>query len=133
LVRGFVLPIATSPERGDSGHYDTQPEAIAGSLPAAERSHARVTEAQSAPVPTLSIAALTRLEGRYRMGTATALRAAVLGASDGLVSNLGLVMGVAGASMTPHTILVTGLAGLIAGACAMAMGEWLSVNTSTDN
>jgi vacuolar iron transporter family protein len=130
---GFVLPIATSLERGGSGYYDTQPEAVAGSLPAAERSHARLMEALAAPVPTLSIAALTRLEGRHRMGTATALRAAVLGANDGLVSNLSLVMGVAGASMTPHTILVTGLAGLIAGACAMAMGEWLSVNTSTDN
>jgi len=130
---GFVLPIATSLERGDSGYYDTQPEAAAGGLPAAERSHARLIEALAAPVPTLSIAALIRLEGRHRTATATALRAAVLGANDGLVSNLSLVMGVAGASMTPHAILVTGLAGLAAGACAMAMGEWLSVSTSMDS
>jgi len=129
----FVLPIATSLERGGSGNYDTQPEAAAGGLPAAERSHARLIEALAAPAPTLSIAALTRLEGRHQMGTATALRAAVLGANDGLVSNLSLVMGVAGAAMKPHAIFVTGLAGLVAGGCAMAMGEWLSVSTSMES
>ena len=59
-----------------------------------------------------------------------ALRAAVLGANDGLVSNLSLVMGVAGADMAAHAILVTGLAGLLAGSCSMALGEWLSVNTA---
>lgn len=129
----FVLPIATSLERGGSGQYDTQPEAAAGGLPAAERSHARMIEALAAPAPALSIAALTRLEGRHQTGTATALRAAVLGANDGLVSNLSLVMGVAGAAMKPHAILVTGLAGLVAGGCAMAMGEWLSVSTSMES
>jgi vacuolar iron transporter family protein len=56
----------------------------------------------------------------------------VLGANDGLVSNLSLVMGVAGAAFSARTILVTGLAGLIAGACSMAMGEWLSVNSSRE-
>jgi vacuolar iron transporter family protein len=62
-----------------------------------------------------------------------ALRAAVLGANDGLVSNLVLVMGVAGADLAPHAILITGLAGLLAGACSMALGEWLSVNTARES
>jgi len=62
-----------------------------------------------------------------------ALRAAVLGANDGLVSNLSLVMGVAGAALNAHLILITGLAGLLAGACSMAMGEWLSVNTARES
>jgi vacuolar iron transporter family protein len=62
-----------------------------------------------------------------------ALRAAVLGANDGLVSNLSLVMGVAGAALAPRTILVTGLAGLLAGSCSMALGEWLSVNTARES
>lgn len=66
------------------------------------------------------------------MGGGNALRAAVLGANDGLVSNLSLVMGVAGASFQSHTILVTGLAGLLAGACSMAMGEWISVTSSRE-
>lgn len=66
------------------------------------------------------------------MGSGNALRAAVLGANDGLVSNLSLVMGVAGASFQSNTILVTGLAGLLAGACSMAMGEWISVTSSRE-
>src|SRR5690606_14427328 len=56
----------------------------------------------------------------------------VLGANDGLVSNLSLVMGVAGAEASSGSILLTGLAGLVAGACSMAMGEWLSVNSSRE-
>jgi VIT1/CCC1 family predicted Fe2+/Mn2+ transporter len=61
-----------------------------------------------------------------------ALRAAVLGANDGLCSNLSLVMGVAGAAASSRFILLTGMAGLIAGACSMAMGEWLSVTSSRE-
>ncbi len=80
----------------------------------------------------LSGGALAQLEGRHRSAGGNALRAAVLGANDGLVSNLSLVMGVAGAEFSGRTILVTGLAGLIAGACSMAMGEWLSVNSSRE-
>ena len=56
----------------------------------------------------------------------------MLGANDGLVSNLSLVMGVAGADFSGRGVLVTGLAGLIAGACSMAMGEWLSVTSSRE-
>ncbi|MGA7615680.1 MAG: VIT1/CCC1 transporter family protein, partial [Thermoanaerobaculia bacterium] len=59
-------------------------------------------------------------------------RAAVLGANDGLVSNLSLVMGVAGAAMAARSILITGLAGLLAGAGSMALGEWLSVKSSRE-
>jgi VIT1/CCC1 family predicted Fe2+/Mn2+ transporter len=61
-----------------------------------------------------------------------ALRASVLGANDGLVSNLSLVMGVAGAGLDTRVILITGLAGLLAGACSMAMGEWVSVQSSRE-
>ncbi len=60
------------------------------------------------------------------------MRAAVLGANDGLVSNLSLVMGVAGAELVGNAILVTGLAGLLAGAFSMALGEWLSVQSSRE-
>jgi VIT1/CCC1 family predicted Fe2+/Mn2+ transporter len=61
-----------------------------------------------------------------------ALRAAVLGANDGLCSNLSLVMGVAGASVDSHGILITGVAGLLAGACSMALGEWVSVTSARE-
>jgi vacuolar iron transporter family protein len=128
-----VLPTVDTLEHLDSGTYDTQPEAVAGGLPAAERSHARIIEALAAGAPSaLSGAALARLEGRHRGMGGNALRAAVLGANDGLVSNLSLVMGVAGADLASRAILITGLAGLLAGACSMALGEWLSVNTARE-
>src|SRR5271155_2485654 len=130
----FVLPTVNTLEQMDSGSYSTQPEAVAGGLPAAERSHARIIEALASPSPTgLSGPVLARLEGRHRGMGGNALRAAVLGANDGLVSNLSLVMGVAGASLDNHAILITGLAGLMAGACSMALGEWLSVNTARES
>jgi VIT1/CCC1 family predicted Fe2+/Mn2+ transporter len=75
--------------------------------------------------------ALARLQ-RGRAAGGNALRAAVLGVNDGLVSNASLVMGVAGAGVASKDILVTGIAGLIAGACSMAMGEWISVQSSRE-
>lgn len=60
------------------------------------------------------------------------LRAAVLGANDGIVSVAGLVMGVAGATTQRDTIAVAGLAGLVAGALSMAAGEYVSVSTQRD-
>ena len=129
----FVLPTVNTLEQIDSGSYSSQPEAVAGGLPAAERSHARIIGALAGPSGNaFSGATLARLEGRHRGMGGNALRAAVLGANDGLVSNLSLVMGVAGADMAAHAILVTGLAGLLAGSCSMALGEWLSVNTARE-
>jgi VIT1/CCC1 family predicted Fe2+/Mn2+ transporter len=129
----FVLPTINRLEQRDSGQYDAQAEAVAGGLPAAERSHARVVQAIESSTPGgLQGSALARLEGRHRAMGGNALRAAVLGANDGLVSNLSLVMGVAGAAVAERTILLTGLAGLVSGACSMAMGEWLSVNSSRE-
>jgi VIT1/CCC1 family predicted Fe2+/Mn2+ transporter len=138
----FVLPVINTLEQSDSGQYDAQPEAVAAGLDQAERSHARILHAVAAPLGGasgssisgggLSGSVLARLEGRHKASGGNALRAAVLGANDGLVSNLSLVMGVAGADFTPRTILLTGLAGLLAGACSMAMGEWLSVNSSRE-
>jgi len=130
----FVLPTINTFEQMDSGTYDRQPEAIAGGLPAAERSHVRVIEALAAPSPrAFSGPTIARLEGRHRGLGGNTLRSAVLGANDGLCSNLSLVMGVAGADLAPHDILVTGLAGLLAGACSMALGEWLSISTTRES
>ena len=69
---------------------------------------------------------------RHRNQSGNTLRAAVLGANDGLVSNVSLVMGMAGAATGDRAVLLAGLAGLVAGACSMAMGEWLSVNSSRE-
>jgi VIT1/CCC1 family predicted Fe2+/Mn2+ transporter len=60
------------------------------------------------------------------------LRAAVLGANDGIVSVASIVVGVAGASNSPSFILTAGVAGLVAGALSMAVGEYVSVSTQRD-
>lgn len=60
------------------------------------------------------------------------LRAAVLGANDGIVSLAALVVGVAAATSSTHTILLTGIAGLLAGALSMAVGEYVSVSSQRD-
>ena len=60
------------------------------------------------------------------------LRAAVLGANDGIVSTASLVLGVAAAQATSHDILLTGVAGLVAGAMSMAAGEYVSVSSQSD-
>src|SRR3954469_4247764 len=60
------------------------------------------------------------------------LRAGVLGANDGIVSTAGLVVGVAGATTQRSTVLLAGLAGLVAGALSMAGGEFVSVSTQAD-
>ena len=75
---------------------------------------------------------LSRFEKRHRSVGGNAIRAAVLGGNDGLVSNFSLVMGVAGATSGQQGVLLTGLAGLLAGALSMALGEWISVKSSQE-
>jgi VIT1/CCC1 family predicted Fe2+/Mn2+ transporter len=60
------------------------------------------------------------------------LRAAVLGANDGIVSTASLVVGVASAASTRHEVLIAGIAGLVAGALSMAAGEYVSVSSQGD-
>ena len=138
LARRFgtqmVTPIVTRMEISATAMYDGQPEAIEHNLPADERSHARLFReisrdgnTQRTPVN------IARLEGRHRGGTGNALRAAVLGVNDGLVSSLSLVMGVAGANPGRDVVFLSGVAGLLAGSFAMALGERLSVRSSAES
>ncbi|MFH1571034.1 MAG: VIT1/CCC1 transporter family protein [Gemmatimonadota bacterium] len=105
-----------------------------GALPSGrESTHARVLEAiQQRSGGGMEGGAVGRLEGRHHAVGGNALRAAVLGANDGLVSNLSLVMGVAGAAVEEAGILIAGFAGLLAGSISMALGEWLSVQSSRE-
>jgi VIT1/CCC1 family predicted Fe2+/Mn2+ transporter len=80
----------------------------------------------------ISVSNLARFEKRHRSVGGNALRAAVLGGNDGLVSNFSLVMGIAGATSGQSEVLLTGLAGLLAGALSMALGEWISVKSSQE-
>ena len=125
-----VVSIIANQEIADAHRYAATPDRAPG-MDADERGHARalrlIVGDQGAEGPFIA-----RLEGRHRSTAGNALRAAVLGANDGLVSNLSLVMGVAGASLGGREIVITGLAGLLAGAGSMALGEWLSVTSSRE-
>lgn len=126
-----VLPSLAATEHNASGGYANQPEA-ANMLPE-EQSHARVLRQLSRTSPGgMQGGILARMEGRHRAAGGNALRAAVLGASDGLLSNFNLIMGVAGAQLASSTILLTGFAGLLAGAISMALGEYISVQSSRE-
>lgn len=128
----FVLPTVAAAEFNDRGKYLNQPDAL--SISAEERGHAAVVEAIAGPARRTSTLGndIGRAEPWHRNASGNNLRAAVLGANDGLVSNFCLMMGVAGAGTPSATILLTGLAGLFAGACSMALGEWLSVTNARE-
>jgi vacuolar iron transporter family protein len=79
--------------------------------------------------PSADAAALQRKAQQVARGAA---RAAVLGVNDGLVSNLCLILGVAGAAASQSSVRLAGFASLIAGACSMAAGEWVSVRSQVE-
>ncbi|CAM2184060.1 vacuolar iron transporter family protein [Paraburkholderia sacchari] len=130
----LVLPTVAATEYADRDRYAREPGAE--TLSAQEHQHAAIVQ---------SIVASKRAHGQskgaqiagaesWHKGATSGndLRAAVLGANDGLVSNFCLIMGVAGAGSANRAILLTGLAGLVAGACSMALGEWLSVTNARE-
>lgn len=75
---------------------------------------------------------MTRHREKHRLSHIGWLRAAVLGANDGIVSTSSLILGVAASHATHHSILVAGLAGLVAGTMSMATGEYVSVQSQAD-
>ena len=128
----FVLPTIASNEKADSRAYDSQTDTEAQAFAQDEKSHARLISMASQSTGGLSGGSVAQLEGRHKAGGGNALRAAVLGANDGLLSVLSLTMGVAGATNSNSGVLIAGLAGVLAGAGSMALGEWLSVQSSRE-
>jgi vacuolar iron transporter family protein len=135
LGTAFVIPNITIHELADQRKYAAQEDARAAGLVKGEREHA----------------AVMRRLGTYGRGTGiepdstgdrdgasagqsivNSLRAAVLGANDGVVSNYCLMVGVAAGGVSASAVLFTGLAGMVAGACSMALGEWLSVTNARE-
>ena len=108
----FILNTIVGNEAADSRAYDNQPEAATatGRMSADEKSHARLMAAASGRLSGIMGSEIAQLEGRHRATGGNALRAAVLGANDGLVSVLSLIMGAAGANLPGHGVLITGVA-----------------------
>jgi len=132
LARRFgadaVLPLVLRLEASDAERYDRVAEAP-DSMAGQERMHGRIVAALQGGTAGNRIA---RSEGRHRAGAGGALRAAVFGINDGLLSNLSLVMGVAGGTQNKHFVILAGVAGLVAGAFSMASGEWVSVRSQRE-
>ena len=107
-----------------------KPRAMRGVLAAMKvRGMAIYTHTPPHPMPTR----VDDIGKRHQSGaTGNALRAGVFGVNDGLVSNAALIYGVAGATQAPSVIVLTGVAGLLAGAFSMAAGEYVSVRSQRE-
>ena len=110
----FVLALAQRAEARSS--YETDVDATA-TMAADERIHEEVVRG-------LALRGRNRISGTFR--------AAVFGANDGLVSNLALVLGIGASGAATSTVLLTGLAGLLAGALSMGAGEYVSVRSQRE-
>jgi VIT1/CCC1 family predicted Fe2+/Mn2+ transporter len=132
LARRFgaeaVLPMVLRLEAADAAKYRDVAEA-GEQMSAEEMAHGRTVAALEGAGKGEQIA---RSEGRHRAAAGGALRAAVFGVNDGLVSNVLLILGVAGGTSNRNVILLAGLAGLLGGAFSMAAGEWVSVRSQRE-
>ena len=133
INRRMALSTIATAERTSRNSYAKQPETASTQMASQERWHARIIEEMIENTKSgVEGGLLARLEGRHRASGGNALRAAVLGANDGLCSNLSLVMGVAGATLAGNEVLVTGIAGILAGSFSMALGEYVSVASARE-
>lgn len=122
-----VVPMLIRLEAADAGKYLDVAEAPT-SMSEEEVQHGRALSQIGKETPSR----IADIESRHRVSSGGALRAATFGINDGLVSNLALVMGVAGGTSDSKIVLLAGVAGLLAGAFSMAAGEWVSVKSQRE-
>ncbi|MBI2170927.1 MAG: VIT1/CCC1 transporter family protein [Chloroflexi bacterium] len=123
-----VLPLVLRIEGEDTRMYGGDPEALQVMIEGEEHSQKLRDLREGHPSSGQEIAG----KGWETAAAAGAFRAGVLGVNDGLVSNFGLVWGVAGGTSNPEIILLAGVAGLLAGAFSMAAGEYVSMRADRD-
>jgi len=126
-----VLPIVESFEAKDLGAYrGPEQDPAVQALAADERGHFRTVGrlARGGPAPV----EIAQHERWHRSGGSGTLRASIFGVSDGLVSNLSLVMGFAGAQADAKFVVLAGVAGVLAGAGSMAAGEYVSMRAQRE-
>ena len=126
-----VLPMVSAMESSGFDSYMSQPEA-GPPLARAERAHSRTLSTLYSPGGETSVAGIAAGERWHRVDAGGTLRATIFGVNDGLVSNLSLVIGVAGADPEGRFIILAGVAGLLAGAFSMGAGEWVSVTSQRE-
>ncbi len=131
LGYNYVLGVLLDTEKSISASILNAREKTSTPVSLSDTAHVRIVE-NILRSSKMSASNLARFETRHRSVGGNALRAAVLGGNDGLVSNFSLVMGIAGASSGQKEVMLAGFAGLLAGALSMAMGEWVSVKSSQE-
>ncbi len=129
-----VADLVRSLEGDEEVAYAGQLTPETAAIAADEREHAALWDELTGRVhPTTSQGGRTLAqEAWHRGGRSGTLRAAIFGANDGLVSNLSLIMGVAGASSDNKVIVIAGVAGVLAGAFSMAAGEYISMQSQRE-
>ena len=128
----YILGVLMDTEKRIAGSIINHKKSMGESPTMTDTAHVSILQNildGSATTPGSTVA---RFEQRHKSVGGNALRAAVLGGNDGLVSNFSLIMGVAGAAGGQKEVLLAGTAGLLAGALSMALGEWISVKSSQE-
>jgi rubrerythrin len=128
----YVLGALLDTEKSLSNAIITTKEKNKMEMTGSETNHVQILFSILEKDKTISGAQHAKFENRHRSVGGNAIRAAVLGGNDGLVSNFSLVMGIAGATGGSQSVLLAGIAGLLAGALSMALGEWISVKSSQE-
>ena len=128
----YVLGALMDTEKSISNAVIAQKQKSKLQITGTETNHVKILRSILEKEDKVSGAQLSRFEKGHRSVGGNAIRAAVLGGNDGLVSNFSLIMGVAGASSSQSAVLLAGLAGLLAGALSMSLGEWISVKSSQE-
>jgi VIT1/CCC1 family predicted Fe2+/Mn2+ transporter len=119
--------VKAKPAADGAGTHEGVPASVVEAMrEGTSRKGVRASAADRSP------ADISARERWHRAGQTGTLRATIFGVNDGLVSNLALVMGVAGAAPDQHIVLLAGIAGLLAGAFSMAAGEWVSMQSQRE-
>ncbi len=128
----YVLGSLMDTEKSLSNAIITSKKKNKKEITGAETAHVSILRTILEKEKKVTGAQLSKFEKRHRSVGGNAIRAAVLGGNDGLVSNFSLIMGIAGATAGQEGVLLAGLAGLLAGALSMSLGEWISVKSSQE-
>jgi vacuolar iron transporter family protein len=128
----YVLGVLMETEKSISNAIITEKKKHKMPITGAETNHVKILRSILEKEANVTGEQLSKFETRHRSVGGNAIRAAVLGGNDGLVSNFSLVMGIAGATSGQQGVLLAGLAGMLAGALSMALGEWISVTSSKE-
>lgn len=128
----YVLGTLMETEKSISNAVIVTKKQLSHDLTGAESNHVKILRSILDSEQKVTGAHISKFESRHRSVGGNAIRAAVLGGNDGLVSNFSLVMGIAGATSGQDGVLLAGLAGLLAGALSMSLGEWISVKSSQE-